>query len=58
MVTWVATQVVTPVRREAMARHSSTTPDLFALVVNVVYDGDGVGDSDGDGDRDYHLNRR
>ena len=27
MMTWVATQVVTPVRREAMARHSSTTPD-------------------------------
>ena len=43
MVTWVATQVVTPVRREAMARHSSTTPDLFALMVNVVYDGDGYG---------------
>ena len=32
--TWVVTHVVTPVRREAMAKHSSTTPGLFALVVN------------------------
>ena len=31
--TWVVTHVVTPVRREAMAKHSSTTPGLFALVV-------------------------
>ena len=32
--TWVATQVVTPVRRDAMARHSSTTPDLVALLIH------------------------
>ena len=64
--TWVVTHVVTPVRREAMAKHSSTTPGLFALVVIVAVvvvmsNGNNNCKSflSGDGDDiDIHLKRR